>query len=226
MADKPRVKAPKQRAVTADESAHRRKTMAIVAGGAGLVLGFVVVAAALGMFGGNGGTTDVAGLRTTLKGAGCSLQVAPALEGVHSITDPSTDVPEVEHGSADERAALRDRRDLRDLRGRARDGARRAQPRARRHLHPLREGRPGRNGRAVARVLRGPPDGDDHGAARSARRQVRARRVGRRRRHHSGFLAKCSAFDENATPLSSGRCSSAAPSASIRASSSPGCSPA
>ena len=93
MADKPRVKAPKQRAVTADESAHRRKTMAIVAGVAGLVLGFVVVAAALGMFGGSGGTTDVAGLRTTLKDAGCTLQVAPALEGVHSITDPSQTSP-------------------------------------------------------------------------------------------------------------------------------------
>ena len=93
MADKPRVKAPKQRAVTADESAHRRKTMAIVAGVAGLVLGFVVVAAALGMLGGSGGTTDVAGLRTTLKDAGCTLQVAPALEGVHSITDPSQTSP-------------------------------------------------------------------------------------------------------------------------------------
>ena len=93
MADKPRVKAPKQRAVTSDESAHRRKTMAIVAGVAGLVLGFVVVAAALGMFGGSGGTTDVAGLRTTLKEAGCTLQVAPALEGVHSITDPSQTSP-------------------------------------------------------------------------------------------------------------------------------------
>ncbi len=93
MADKPRVKAPKQRAVTADESARRRRTMAIVAGVAGVVLGFVVVAAALGMFGGDGGTTDTAGLRTTLEDAGCTLKVAPALEGVHSITDPSKTSP-------------------------------------------------------------------------------------------------------------------------------------
>jgi hypothetical protein len=93
MADKPRVKAPKQRAATADDSARRRKTMAIVAGVAGVVLGFVVVAAALGMFGGEGRTTDTAGLRTTLENAGCTLKVAPALEGVHSISDPSGTSP-------------------------------------------------------------------------------------------------------------------------------------
>jgi Protein of unknown function (DUF3105) len=93
MADKPRVKAPKQRAATADESARRRKAMAIVAGVAGVVLGFGVVAAALGMFGGDSGTTDTAGLRMTLEDAGCTLKVAPALEGVHSITDPSKTSP-------------------------------------------------------------------------------------------------------------------------------------
>ena len=93
MADKPRVKAPKQRAATANDSARRRKTMAIVAGVAGLVLGFVVVAAALGMFGGSSSATDVAGLRTTLQDTGCTLQVAPALQGVHSITDPSKTSP-------------------------------------------------------------------------------------------------------------------------------------
>jgi len=93
MADKPRVKAPKQRGATADESARRRKTMAIVAGVAGLVLGFVVVAAALGMFGGSDSTTDVAGLRTTFKNAGCTLQVAPALKGTHTVADPSKTSP-------------------------------------------------------------------------------------------------------------------------------------
>jgi Protein of unknown function (DUF3105) len=93
MADKPRVKAPKQRAATADESARRRRTMAIVAGVAGVVIGFGVVAAALGMFGGDSGRTDTAGLRTSLEDAGCTLKVAPALEGVHSITDPSKTSP-------------------------------------------------------------------------------------------------------------------------------------
>lgn len=93
MADKPRVRAPKQRAATADESARRRKTMALVAGIAGVVLGFVVVAAALGMFSGEGGTTDSAGLRTALENGGCTLKVAPALEGAHSITDPGAVSP-------------------------------------------------------------------------------------------------------------------------------------
>jgi hypothetical protein len=93
MADKPRVKAPKQRAATADESARRRRTWAIAAGVAGLVLGFAIVAAALGMVGGGGGTTDTASLRTALESAGCTLKVAPALEGVHSITDPSKTSP-------------------------------------------------------------------------------------------------------------------------------------
>ena len=93
MADKPRVKAPKQRAASADDSARRRKTMAIVAGVAGVVLGFVVVAAALGMFGGDDPTTDTTGLKTTMETAGCTLKVAPALEGAHTITDPSGTSP-------------------------------------------------------------------------------------------------------------------------------------
>ena len=93
MADKPRVKAPKQRTASTDDSARRRRmlTVAVVAGG--LVLGFAAVAAALGMVGGGGGKTDTAGLRTALENAGCTLQVAPALEGVHSITDPSQTSP-------------------------------------------------------------------------------------------------------------------------------------
>jgi Protein of unknown function (DUF3105) len=93
MADKPRVKAPKQRTASADESARRRKTLTIVAVVGGLALGLAAVAAALGMVGGSGGKTDTAGLRTALKNSGCTLQVAPALEGVHSITDPSKTSP-------------------------------------------------------------------------------------------------------------------------------------
>ena len=92
MADKPRVRAPKQRAEAAD-GGRTQRTWAIVAGVVGLVIGLGVVAAALGFVGGGGGTTDTAGLRTTLENAGCTLQVAPALEGVHSITDPSQTSP-------------------------------------------------------------------------------------------------------------------------------------
>jgi hypothetical protein len=42
---------------------------------------------------GGGGKTDIQGLRTALKSAGCTLQVAPALEGVHSIQDPGGTSP-------------------------------------------------------------------------------------------------------------------------------------
>ena len=93
MADKPRVKAPKQRDATA-EGARSTRTWAIVAGLVGVVVALGAVAAALGFVGGGGGgKTNVAGLRTTLGNAGCTLQVAPALEGVHSITDPSQTSP-------------------------------------------------------------------------------------------------------------------------------------
>jgi len=93
MADKPRVKAPKQRAASTDDSARRRRMLTIAAVVGGLVLGFAAVAAALGMVGGGGAKTDVAGLRTAFKDAGCTLQVAPALKGAHSITDPSKTSP-------------------------------------------------------------------------------------------------------------------------------------
>jgi hypothetical protein len=93
MAEKPRVKAPKQRG-TASEGGRNTRTWAIVAGIVGLVIALGVVAAALGVVGGGGGgKTDVAGLRTTMQNAGCTLQVAPALEGVHSITDPRKTSP-------------------------------------------------------------------------------------------------------------------------------------
>jgi hypothetical protein len=87
MADKPRVKAPKQRVATADETARRRRTWVIVAAGAGVVLGFVAVAALLGFVGGSRGASPEE-LRTKLETAGCSFKVVPALEGVHSIQDP------------------------------------------------------------------------------------------------------------------------------------------
>jgi hypothetical protein len=93
MADKPRVKAPKQRAASTDDSARRRRMLTIAAVVGGLVLGFAAVAAALGMVGGGGAKTDVAGLRTAFKDAGCTLKVAPALKGAHSITDPSKTSP-------------------------------------------------------------------------------------------------------------------------------------
>jgi Protein of unknown function (DUF3105) len=87
MADKPRVKAPKQRAATADETARRRRTWAIAAAVAGVVLGFVVVAAALGFVGGSSDPSPDE-LRAKFEAAGCTFQDAPALKGVHSIQEP------------------------------------------------------------------------------------------------------------------------------------------
>ena len=92
MADKPRVKAPKQRAATSDESSRRKRTWAMLAVVAGLALAFAVAALAFGYVGG-GGKTDKAGLRKTLEAAGCTLKIAPALEGVHSVRDPSGTSP-------------------------------------------------------------------------------------------------------------------------------------
>lgn len=87
MADKPRVKAPKQRTSTSSESSSRRRAWTIGAAIAGVALGFVVVAALLGLVGG-GGTTDTEGLRAKFEAAGCTLQTAKALEGIHSIRQP------------------------------------------------------------------------------------------------------------------------------------------
>src|SRR5262245_37198848 len=92
MAQKPRVKAPKQRTAPSDDG-RRTRVYAIVAGIAGLVIGAGVVAAAMGFVGGGEGRTNVAGIRTALQNAGCTLTVAPALVGVHSITDPSKTSP-------------------------------------------------------------------------------------------------------------------------------------
>ena len=88
MADKPRVKAPKQRASTSSETSPRRRVWVIAAVVVGVALGAAAMVAALGLVGGGGGTTDEAGLRAKLEAAGCTLKTAPALEGVHSIRDP------------------------------------------------------------------------------------------------------------------------------------------
>jgi hypothetical protein len=87
MADKPRVKAPKQRASSTSSDSSRRRAATIGVAIAGVVLGFVVVAALLGLVGGGGGT-DEAALRTKLEAAGCTFKSVKALEASHSITEP------------------------------------------------------------------------------------------------------------------------------------------
>jgi hypothetical protein len=85
MAEKPRVKAPKQRQTPTD-AASRRRALTIGAAVAGVALGFVVVATLLGLFGGT--DTGEAALPAKFESAGCTFQVVPALEAAHSVTQP------------------------------------------------------------------------------------------------------------------------------------------
>lgn len=87
MSDKPRVKAPKQRASSSSDGSSRNRTFVIGAAIAGVALGFVVVAALLGVVGGGGGSDEKA-VRTDLESAGCTLKSAKALEGAHSVAQP------------------------------------------------------------------------------------------------------------------------------------------
>jgi hypothetical protein len=101
MADKPRVKAPKQRATTSRDSDRNRRLLGLGAAASGLVLGAVAVVAVLGL--GGGGRPSADEVRTALQDAGCTLQVAEALPGRHSLqpddtteewnTDPPTSGP-------------------------------------------------------------------------------------------------------------------------------------
>jgi hypothetical protein len=93
MAEKPRVKAPKQRGTAPARAGVDKRWLAIAVAVVGVALGFAAVAALAGIGGGGGRSDDVQGLRSTLEDAGCTLQVAKALPGVHSITDPSDTSP-------------------------------------------------------------------------------------------------------------------------------------
>jgi Protein of unknown function (DUF3105) len=93
MAEKPRVKAPKQRTTTAGGDVGHRRTWVVTAAVVGVLLGFVAVAALFGFVGGASGKTDKAGLRTKFEAAGCTLQIVPALVGEHSIQNPSGTSP-------------------------------------------------------------------------------------------------------------------------------------
>jgi hypothetical protein len=88
MADKPRVKAPKQikapkqrTTQTPADPARRRRALYLV-GGAGL--GLAVVVALVGLFGFGGGTDA----RAALQDAGCTLQVKQAKSANHSVREP------------------------------------------------------------------------------------------------------------------------------------------
>lgn len=88
MADKPRVKAPKQRAATRPDDAPQRRTLLLLIGGgalAALVVGAVLFAAV-----GRGGGVDEASVRADVEAAGCTLEAVPALPGEHSIAEPGS----------------------------------------------------------------------------------------------------------------------------------------
>ena len=87
MADKPRVKAPKQRASSSSDVPSRNRAFVIGAAIAGVALGFVVVAVLLGVVGGGDGANEEAA-RTSLEAAGCTFKSVKALEGAHSVTQP------------------------------------------------------------------------------------------------------------------------------------------
>jgi hypothetical protein len=93
MAEKPRVKAPKQRGTAPARAGVDKRWLAVAVAVVGVALGFAAVAALAGIGGGGGRSDDIQGLRSTLEDAGCTLQVAKALPGVHSITDPSGTSP-------------------------------------------------------------------------------------------------------------------------------------
>ena len=101
MADKPRVKAPKQRHGTSSDASSRRRLLTIAVAVTGVVLGFVAVAALLSLVREDGGPSE-ADVRSTMEAAGCTLQSVKAQPGRHSLppdgmgkwnTDPPTSGP-------------------------------------------------------------------------------------------------------------------------------------
>ena len=100
MADKPRVKAPKQRASSRpDDSGPDRRLLLY---GAGALVVLALGAAAVGLVGFGGGEPSPEEVRADLEAAGCTLQAEDAQPGQHSLgpdetfdwnTDPPTSGP-------------------------------------------------------------------------------------------------------------------------------------
>jgi hypothetical protein len=100
MADKPRVKAPKQRATQkAADSGQRRR---LLAWGAGTLVVLAALAGVVALLGVGGGEPSPADVRADLEAAGCTLQAVKAQSGQHSLapdgkakwnTDPPTSGP-------------------------------------------------------------------------------------------------------------------------------------
>jgi Protein of unknown function (DUF3105) len=87
MAEKPRVKAPKQRAATSsDDSARMRRLLLL----GGVVAALAIAGVLFAAVGRGGGVPDAAAVRAGLEAAGCTLQAVKAQPGRHSLTADGT----------------------------------------------------------------------------------------------------------------------------------------
>jgi hypothetical protein len=85
MADKPRVKAPKQRATPKPDDSGRTRRLLLYGLVASAAVVAILVLAALSLSGGEPGAEEA---RAALTDAGCTLQRVDALPGEHSILQP------------------------------------------------------------------------------------------------------------------------------------------
>jgi Protein of unknown function (DUF3105) len=83
MAQKPRVKAPRQRAAAATSSGGQKRWLALAVAVVGIALAVGAVAVLLGFVGGGGGAPDEAAARSKLEAAGCTLQSYPGVSRKH-----------------------------------------------------------------------------------------------------------------------------------------------
>ena len=100
MADKPRVRAPKQRATPRPDDPSRNRRLLMYGVGAVIALAAVAAAVFLAGFGGDGPSPEE--VRADLEAAGCTLQAVEAQRGSHTLgpdetsdwnTDPPTSGP-------------------------------------------------------------------------------------------------------------------------------------
>ncbi len=89
MADKPRVKAPKQRSAPKAQDPARTRRLLLFAVGGGVAVAAVLALAALSLGSGKPSEADA---RAALEDAGCTFRAAPALPGDHSIVNPGGSV--------------------------------------------------------------------------------------------------------------------------------------
>jgi hypothetical protein len=87
MAEKPRVKAPKQRATTSSDDSARMRQLLLLGG---VVAALVVAGVLFAAVGRGGGGPDEAAVRADLEAAGCTLQAVKAQPGRHSLTADGT----------------------------------------------------------------------------------------------------------------------------------------